>query len=617
MKIAPHPIGPRGPFVLGLVLSLAALLRPGNVQATTYYFANAGSDTNPGTDSNFPLQSLDAASIRALPGNTLLFNRGDFWYNTAESFDLQSVSGTATNRIVIDAYGLGTKPLPIIGSMYKLSNMAGPEGGQWALDHGTVWKVGVPFSHALRLFVGTTSRYMVNRVDPTKNESNVTSTTWFLKPLEPGSSGALYVDSGSTSVPPQNCEMIPMGAVTTMKMKYSNHVTIRNIDFRGGSAANVILIDAPCSDIIIEYCTIQKANGGGIIVNNTGSVTTDVNADITVRHNTLDKVWSTAENGGSETPAYPFNLRGDGVFFLHAVDGGLIQDNVITNWGHTGVTVTAFRPGFYGAHDVIVETNRVSAGASAYMHGFDMSGLEGLTTRNTIRRNWFHDYTSTCHVLGNNNFIYSNIFSRVTKTVLNAGGSVQPYGMDMISFVGYKGSNADTSTWLYMVSHDNLVAQNTFESVEQYPILLDNGSGPTSVVYNNQIYNNLFVDYGNPSAQQVGILIGSNVTGSTFMRYNDFWDSGAVDPNTAGVVRVSTTTYTASALNLAFPTTCTGNSQVNPVLFDAPNNKYYTTTNNALVRASTNHLSTTLVPVDYNGISFASQPTLGAIQWVP
>lgn len=81
----------------------------GPAGATTYYVAAAGSDSNSGTSSGAPWQTIakvNGTSFSA--GDSVLFNRGDVWY--ASSLIVPS-SGASGSPITFGAYGSGANPI--------------------------------------------------------------------------------------------------------------------------------------------------------------------------------------------------------------------------------------------------------------------------------------------------------------------------------------------------------------------------------------------------------------------------------------------------------------------------------------------------------------------------
>jgi hypothetical protein len=84
----------------------------------------------------------------------------------------------------------------------------------------------------------------------------------------------------------------------------------------------------------------------------------------------------------------------------------------------------------------------------------------------------------------------------------------------------YTDPNDGSTHW--MVSHDNIVANNTFYSSDGYSIVMsDSSSNPTEVAQ-NLIYNNIMCNYG--GSFNLGLYVDNSVRGHTYVRNNNFWD---------------------------------------------------------------------------------------------
>ncbi len=573
------------------------------VGATTYYFSTSGSDGNTGTSSGAPKQSLSAAAGLAAAGNTILFKRGDSWSSAAGSLNLQGKSGTVSSRIVFDAYGSGADP--VISTLEKLSN-----SGWTRVSGTTTWQKSVSgYSDALRLYVSGASKVKV------ASETAVDQTyEWYIKPVVAGSSGIVYVNTGSTTVGPQNVEISPVGADSALKMKNTHYVTVQNLEFRGGSGNNVVLVEAESAHILFDNNTVRQGNFNGILVTNLGTATADYVSYLTVSNCTVDKVWSSVE----DVPGVI--LTGDGIVFQHAVENAAIVNNVVKNWAHAGIAVVAYRSGFNGVHDITVEQNKITADQSGYMHAFEVYGYENGATGIIVRRNFCYDFTSTCHALGNGNKYYSNIFTRVRLTTLS-GHSTQPYGIDMAPWLAAKAVPTDTRVW--MVAHDNIVANNTFYDIDQYPIYMNDDHGSSTAVANNLFYNNLIINYGypNPATTDVGMTVDPAVRGNTYVRRNNYWDGDASSPGTAKVIRYYNPlapNYTAAELDTNFSTTCSDNHQLDPKLQDPANNVFNLTSASPTILKNGGLDISSLMDagfVDYFGSAWdPTNPSIGAIQ---
>ena len=121
---------------LPLILALAMVATRSRCSASTYYIAAGGNDTNSGLSASAPLQSLaKIGSLNLLPGDQVLFNRGDTFRGPLSL----SRSGTPNNPIVIDAYGTGN--LPALSGAVPVTN--------WSNISGNLWQASFPGAGSL------------------------------------------------------------------------------------------------------------------------------------------------------------------------------------------------------------------------------------------------------------------------------------------------------------------------------------------------------------------------------------------------------------------------------------------------------------------------------------
>jgi hypothetical protein len=116
----------------GMVVIFLALCAVSS--ATTYYVSSSsGNDTNAGTSSSTPWQTIAHVNgLTFLPGDSVLFKRGDVWNEGLTP----SSSGTSGNPIAFDAYGTGLAPN--LTGYYAM-----PTTG-WVAVTGNAWKAPVP-----------------------------------------------------------------------------------------------------------------------------------------------------------------------------------------------------------------------------------------------------------------------------------------------------------------------------------------------------------------------------------------------------------------------------------------------------------------------------------------
>ncbi|SFB62359.1 hypothetical protein SAMN05216312_12113 [Cohnella sp. OV330] len=600
-------------FVFALGSIVVPQPKAASAAGTTYYFSTSGNDANNGTSPSTPKQSISAANALLTPGNTILFNRGDAWYrnsvngsgtNIGGSINLHGKSGTVTDPILIGAYGSGAKP--IISITYLISNTG------WVSDGVNRWKHSIPTSGigTLRLFVNGISKFKVNTIDTTANETAVDQPyEWY------ANSGWVYV--GSTTGAPQNVELTGNDIVPVL-MKNTHYVTIQDLDIKGG----VVDIDAPSSHITINNNTIRQTVQNGIRAFNRDPLTASnpnptqqqwdqYVSDLVITNNVIDKVWSHEENYTNNVP-----YGGEGISLLDAVEGGLIRGNTILNFGHGGISLeTSLWQGTnrtHGVHNVIVELNDVSSGNSDYMHAFGVIGLPGKTTNNIIRRNYFHDFQATSHVGGKDNQFYSNIFVGITET---PKPTKQPYAMDVGPWpVPEKGSTAVTD----LESQDLFIVNNTIVDTDGYAIEVRDYNNTKGSVKNIQIANNLIGQYANKTNYlPVALNVSNEVTGTLTVNNNAFWDSSTTVARYKNLANA--TVANLNACETTYPSdTCNNNAAGDPLFVNYANRDFHLTAASPFKAAGSNAYIAAFGSgfVDYYGNPWNSaSPSIGAIQY--
>ena len=106
--------------------------------AATYYVSSStGSDANSGTSTGSAWQTIAHVNGQTfLPGDSILFKRGDVWN---ESLTPPS-SGSSGNPITFDAYGAGAAP--------NLTGYYAVPAGAWVLVTGNAWKAPAPATYS-------------------------------------------------------------------------------------------------------------------------------------------------------------------------------------------------------------------------------------------------------------------------------------------------------------------------------------------------------------------------------------------------------------------------------------------------------------------------------------
>jgi hypothetical protein len=109
-QVAGKQLTPANCYLLPAAAILACLFFAATpARATTYFVAAAGSDSNSGTSSGAPWQTIAKVNSSTFsPGDSILFNRGDAWYGTSL---LAPSSGSSGLPITFGAYGSGANPI--------------------------------------------------------------------------------------------------------------------------------------------------------------------------------------------------------------------------------------------------------------------------------------------------------------------------------------------------------------------------------------------------------------------------------------------------------------------------------------------------------------------------
>ena len=125
----------------------------------TYYWSNAGSDSNNGTSPSTSFATFTGsgkgAGAALSAGDLCLFKAGDIWYGSNAQITVAS-NGTVGSPIVFDRYGLASDPDPIFCGSVITSSWTSQGGNIYSKSgQGTVNTVGVDGEYALGRYGGS------------------------------------------------------------------------------------------------------------------------------------------------------------------------------------------------------------------------------------------------------------------------------------------------------------------------------------------------------------------------------------------------------------------------------------------------------------------------------
>jgi hypothetical protein len=565
----------RNSWGITLAMAVIALLSYSQVtlaSGTTYYFSTSGNDGNSGLNQSTPKQSLPAAASLMNEGNTILFKRGDKWYSPSFEWSFSDKTGTLSNPILIDAYGSG--PKPIIACMELMTS-------GWINMGSNRW------SHPLGGYTDA-SRCFINGVSTRK-----VSTPDSVDDIHKYAVGFQTIYIYSSSVPTMVEVINNATTFGCLEMTNCSYITFRNLEFRGSGNWFAIEVEEQSSHVTFDSCNVIELFMYGIIFHNSGKNYSLYHESPVIKNCYLNMGWTSEERTNQ-------SWGGDGINFRNAVRNGLIQSNTVVDFQHCGITLELESSLDYeGVNNNIVERNEVYLTTLGYCHGFDVQGIEGKATGNIFRRNYFHDLTNSGHLLGNGNYMYSNIFKNITMGTV--GSTVQPYAVDIVPF---KWKN------MQFISKNNVFVNNTIYDTDASAIRI---TGPT-LVYENIFKNNIVLKWALPDT--IWSNYGFRNDGSfqpQIVENNCIYNYG----QTGGkVIRQGdkSDVYTAKEANDVF-SNYNNNIDVNPLLIDPENGDFHLQPDSPCRAAGQALSGMDSGFVDYYGKVWANQPSIGAIQY--
>ena len=446
----------------------------------TIYISTSGDEQNDGLSPDRPKQDVKKIGTYLQQGYNVKLKRGDIWYIPTGGITLSQIRGTEDAPLTLGAYGSGE--LPIIGYLMKIENNA------WKLVDANR-NVYVADVSALGQRDGISAHrcFINDEAYKFKNRTNYVS----LKAGEYCSyGGKLYIrmDEGA----PRNVEVTPYSTGgTRLSITDVSYLNIEYIHFKGSSAYNrMIFIDAPTEYLKFRYCSITHCF---YYIMMWESDDEQVHYKPEISNCYFDAMLNEAEGKENESPLKHWDVHSiEGITMRDGVDGAWIHNNHMRNMAHAFIAIESTeRTGdstTTGVRNCIIEDNLLEGVNAQYARafnicgGFNLSGVQ-MCRDNTYRRNRCYDMTASSHLYGENNLIYSNLFSYVHSpydeegNILDGKGS-QPWGFDSVP-------------WSDHSSVGNMVVNNTFYNVSSAVGIYDQAH----TVYNNLYANNLIVNW--------------------------------------------------------------------------------------------------------------------------
>ena len=482
----------------------------------TIYISTSGSESNDGLSTDKPKKDVLKIPTYLAAGYNVKLKRGDVWELPLGSFNFTNLHGTEDAPLVIGAYGSGGE-LPMLRFMLKIKD------SDWKLVDAkrNVYAVNVA-SLGHRDGINVHRCFVNDEAYLHKNRTNYIA----LDAKEFCSyDNTLYVRTEGGA--PTNVEVTPLGGVANrLYIENVSHLTIEYIHFKGSSAVNNFCkMMAPTSHVKFSYVSITHCFYYIITMDATDE---RIHYKPEISNCYIDACFSEADGYHVEAD-YWAHSKTEGITMRDGVDGAWIHHNHIRNMSHAFVAIetldTGTEPKITGVRNCIMEDNLFEGGNASYARainltgGFSRTGLQ-MCRDNIFRRNKCYDMSTSSHLYGENNLVYSNIFS-YTHCVfdedgnLHEGKSPQPWGFDTIP-------------WGEQTCTGDIVVNNTFYDVSGAVAMHDT----TDSVYNNLIANNLVVNWGSDPKTVFGIAgaIYDNTVGLQYVMNNGVYSAtGRID----------------------------------------------------------------------------------------
>lgn len=496
-------------FVFAIFLLVAV-----PASATTYFVAAAGSDSNSGTDSLHPWQTVAKVnSFSFSPGDSILFNRGDSWYGT--SLTVPS-SGSSGSPITFGAYGTGADPVlkgstflstgsftlapNLIATVFSLhdSGTSSTDSGtrNWREQIGHVQIANSLISLTITVTASPTAALnitgsAIGPVTTAPNTSAMTRVTWS------GGSNGITVAAGTSAT----SDVITYTLNNSIDQIVAIYTTARNVEYYGNNNTTLWSDSTAADQSQAANVTGDGfATGGNSVV---GSITGTIQTTYTYRNALATAPVAVWENGSlmlsarsqSGVEAAAGSWWYDGTYlYLHASDGS----NVATN-GKTYSYVTASSPSFTAwdngkswlIFDSLDQAETYNA-STATLGGMYLTGSNSIVRNLSLHDTYRHPLT---------------VYIGATNNLVTNVTAYHAYGTSPLAIYGPGTSN-------------NLVQNSTFyNDTSLSSAYLPAGVWAVIVAHGgstNNIVDSCVIESTAPTAGGYGILVGDSGTVVTF-----------------------------------------------------------------------------------------------------
>jgi uncharacterized repeat protein (TIGR02059 family) len=414
--------------------------------ATDYYISSSGNDANNGLSSSTPwktIAKINSAFSIMKPGDRILFNRGDVF--TGQITLTQS--GSATDKITFDAYGVGNTPV-IQGNIDIIS---------WTRFNGNIWVADCPQlgstvtnflingksqqigrypnvdatnkgyltinSHVGNTQLTSTSltsspnwtgaeavvrsaRWVLDRVPIQSHQGNVlifsSSTTYDIKDnygffiqnhlntLD--QQGEWYFNSADkkmylySSIDPNSMKTEASAFASTFMASNQSYFSIENIEFKGSFKKNINILNS--SYVEMKYNIISESGADAVYFVDCNNINYEKNKIINTNGNGL-AFYNCKNIVAISNEIHNIGLRAgmsngyNGVIMYYQVKNCTFENNIIDSVGYNGV--------FFGGDSITIRNNVITNfcmtlddGAGLYTSGDEILKFHNRTLQNNL-----------------------------------------------------------------------------------------------------------------------------------------------------------------------------------------------------------------------------------------
>lgn len=447
--------------------------------ATYFVSASTGSNTNDGRTPATPWRTI--AKINAttfLPGDSLLFHRGEVWKDSVLLFFTES--GTAEAPIFIGAYGEG--PRPIITDITPLARSA--DTLAWRARGANIWALHCPETPNRLWLDGTEVLRAAIAQDVGITNSEGTVEWWYHDATD--STLLLHATDNPARAFARIEGNRPAGVLALYR---SAHMIIQGIDFRGGRWTTIY--GGACSYITFHDCAIGHGLSGLAL---TSADTAASAHHVLIESCTFDSGMNFRYGLSSLGTASSVDAtkRGseDAIHFGHAVHDCIVRHSTFTGWGHVGINCHAPDSTRRGVYDNLFHRNTLTGSNLSYTRAFATDGADGRCHHNEFCNNLVVDHTVRSQINGNDNWVHHNVFDGMTTSPAK--------------YFGIEGSAQAILLSVYgptLVCSNNRIEHNLFLNTAEAAIALWSHRFPNKV-HGNTVRNNIFINAGSAPATQ-------------------------------------------------------------------------------------------------------------------